>query len=234
MKKLLAILTMLAVLLTAVAFAEAADVIGEWYLVDMVMGETSINPAAMGMNMTLVLNEDGTMTATNSYGDTEPETAEGTWELSDGNLVIALDDTPDTVLIQDGQLKMEMGEEGYFVFGREPVTAPELPVAVPAENEDAFLGTWKMSQINMGGMVMPAAAMGAETIMTVEAGKAVIGSEDSNDEYATAFADGVLTLTSAEEGSDPMTVELNNDGSISISVSMGEELSMVMYFEKAE
>lgn len=234
MKKLLAILTMLAVLLTAVAFAEAADVIGEWYLVDMVMGETSINPAAMGMNMTLVLNEDGTMTATNSYGDTEPEKADGTWELSDGNLVIALDDTPDTVIIQDGQLKMDMGEEGYFLFGREPIAAPELPVAVPAESEDAFLGTWKLSQISMDGLVMPAAAMGTETVMTVEAGKAVVGAEDSNDEYTTALADGVLTLTPAAEGSEPMTVELNNDGSISISVTMGEELSMVMYFEKAE
>ena len=62
MKKLLSVLLVLIMLFAACAWAEGADLTGEWYLVEATMGGISINPAMLGMDMFLVLNADGTAT----------------------------------------------------------------------------------------------------------------------------------------------------------------------------
>ena len=63
MKKIIAILFALALCL-GVALAEDVDVTGEWFATEMTMGELSFNPAALGVDMSITLNADGTAVIT--------------------------------------------------------------------------------------------------------------------------------------------------------------------------
>lgn len=236
MKKLFAMLTVLVMLLSAAAFAETVDLTGQWYLVEAMMGEMSINPAAMQMEMTLTLNEDGTVVASQAQGEEEPEVTDGTWELTDEGVVLTMGETSSVLAIGvDGRLAMDMDGEGYFFFGREPAEAEPLPQAVAAESEEAFLGVWNTSIIEMMGMTFPADESSVTTL-TVEPGKLSIttANDDGAEEYTTEFADGVLILTPTDGESDTMTLQLNDDGSVAIPVMLGEEVFMTMYYEKAE
>ena len=60
MKKLLAVMLSLAMLLTAAAFAEEADLLGIWYLTGVGTEVGTYSPADFGMSMSIELNEDGT------------------------------------------------------------------------------------------------------------------------------------------------------------------------------
>ena len=115
MKKAFAAFLILSMLLTAVAVAEAADVTGTWYLVEMREGEQSINPADFGMSITMQLNEDGTAILDSSI-ETEPQN--GTWSM-DGETIVVVDGDgqPMNFVQQDGQLVAD--EDGHgMIFGR--------------------------------------------------------------------------------------------------------------------
>ena len=64
MKKLFCVMLALvmACAMLAVTAEDAADYLGDWYLVEMKMGDTGMNPSDLGMNMTMTVNEDGTVT----------------------------------------------------------------------------------------------------------------------------------------------------------------------------
>ena len=231
MKKLFAILTVLVMLCCSAAFAEATDVLGDWYLVELQGEGLSINPASMGMEITMTLNEDNTMTMVSAMGGEDAETQTGTWALTENGITMTQEDETTELTLVDGQLTMNMEGNG-LVFAREPAEAEPLPAPVAAESEDAFFGTWKMSAINMMGMMLPVDALGGdESFLTVEAGKATITSGEETYEYATTFADGALTLTLEDE---TQVAQLNDDGSLSIVAAEMEELSIITYFEKAE
>lgn len=236
MKKLLAVALALA-LLCAVALAETAEVVGEWYLIEARFGDTVLPTAALGMEMTLTFNEDGTgaMLSPTEEGDRSAELA---WKLVDEGIemtVQTLDEEGNAkeetavVTLEDGQLLMNE-EGGSLVFSRDAAEAPALPAPVAAESEEAFLGVWNMSTVNMNGIPLPAATFGMEGTLTVEAGKAVMGDSEEADEYATEFVDGILKLSREEE---TLNLELYDDGSVGITQQLDEETTMAILFVKA-
>lgn len=236
MKKLLAVALALA-LLCAVALAETAEVVGEWYLIEARFGDTVLPTAALGMEMTLTFNEDGTgaMLSPTEEGDRSAELA---WKLVDEGIemtVQTLDEEGNAkeetavVTLEDGQLLMNE-EGGSLVFSRDAAEAPALPAPVAAESEEAFLGVWNMSTVNMNGIPLPAATFGMEGTLTVEAGKAVMGDDEEADEYATEFVDGILKLSREEE---TLNLELYDDGSVGITQQLDEETTMAILFVKA-
>ena len=235
MKKLFALMTVLVMLLCSAAIAETAEITGEWYMTEMNMEGMSINPATMGMDIMMVLNEDGTATLTSVTGEDEPQVQEAAWKQEESGIVLTIEEETTTLTLEDGSLKMALDENNYYLFAREKAEAAPLPTPVAAENEEAFFGTWTMSQIEMGGIMLPASMMGMDAaVMTVEAGKVVVTSGEENTEYTSAFADGALTITENIENAEPMSLVLNDDGSLAMPVAFGEEVMMTVYFTKAE
>ena len=113
-----------------------------------------------------------------------------------------------------------------------------------AESEDAFLGSWKLTQVDMDGTLLPAdmlATMGMEisASLTVEASKASIvltffGTELPVIEGATAFSDGALAMT-VEGLADPISISLCDNGEIYAVISVSAlNTSLPMYFAHAE
>ena len=113
-----------------------------------------------------------------------------------------------------------------------------------AESEDAFLGSWKLTQVDMDGTLLPAdmlavAGVDMSAAMTVEAGKASVaisffGTELPVIEGATAFADGALAMT-VEGLADPISISLCDNGEIYAVISVSAlNTSLPMYFAHAE
>lgn len=230
MKKLLSVLIVLIMVLCASALAE--DLSGIWYLTEGIMGDMSLNLAAMGMDIVITLNADGTATMISSYGESSDEQS-GTWTATETGLVINANEGATEFVLEDGKLRLDMGDEGAMIFGREKPEAVELPAPVAAESEDVFLGTWTATNVSMMGMVMPADLAGMSFTMTVAPGKVSMDSGDGNpDEMEAAFADGALVLTS--DGKEEGKLLLNEDGTVCVEIALGDEGVMGIYFAKAE
>ena len=210
------------------ALTEATDVIGDWYLTEVQMGEDTLPPSALGMEMTITLNEDGTALIVSSYGEEAEEEAD-TWTLADGGITLNNgEDGPQDFLLEDGTLKVDIGG-AYLIFSREAPETSALPEVIAAESEDAFLGEWALTTIGAGGSLLPAAVFGAEGKLTVEAGKLILVSGEDTIEGETALTeDGKLAI-----GDGSMALELNDNGWVSITQQFDEETVMVMYFEPA-
>ena len=92
MRKLIALILALMLactLLPAAAEVAADSVLGEWFVTEMTQGDMTIDPATMGMEISLMLNEDGTMVMTMAG-----EGVEGTWEMADGKLLLTAGENP--------------------------------------------------------------------------------------------------------------------------------------------
>ena len=230
MKKIVSLLLALMMACTLI-FAAAAEetVTGIWYLNEVQMEGLSLNPATLGVEMTITLNEDGTCVS-ETIQDEETEETLGTWEMGDGVVIVAMEgeEEPSEFAVEDGQLSADLG--GVIgIFGREAPEALVAPEIVPAENEDAFLGIWTLSSIGIGDTIFPAAAMGMETTMTIAAGKVTLISGDEPDEYTSEFADGALKATNPE--GEEMALSLTDAGSVAITYELDEETAMILYFE---
>lgn len=243
MKKLISLLTALMMLCALLpVMAEGADLTGVWYLSAVKMGETEMSPTMMGLDLNFDLKADGTAvaTTTNSEGT---EAQDFTWALEDGTLKITQDGESMTFTVGEGRLEGDIGGV-TGVFTREAPVAVANPEPVAAESEDAFLGTWKLTKVNMDGTLMPVdvvAAAGIEitATLTVEAGKAsvvlsMLGTELPAIEGTTAFADGALAMT--VEGLDtPISISLCDNGEIYAVISVAMvDTELPMYFAKAE
>ena len=204
MKKLVSFLMalmMAALLIPAVAETATDTFLGTWYMVEMSQDGVTIDPATMGLDITLILNEDGTFEM-GLAGESE----QGTWEATDAGLVLTLGEDTLDIVVGDGELTSDL--YGMPVkFSREPGEAATAPEKITAESEDAFLGEYKADLIDMFGMLMPVSVMGMEGSVTIEPGKVIIKSEATDQnaesetfgqliseehEFATTFADGVL------------------------------------------
>ncbi|MBQ9263750.1 MAG: lipocalin family protein [Clostridia bacterium] len=231
MKKLISlILALCMACLMLPALAE--EVTGDWYLTEILMGEESINPAAFGMNMVLTLHDDGTMTMAGGENGEE----KGTWTMENGVVTLVQEDVEDTMVLSLEDGKLTASEDGLgMTFGREAPEAMVVPQPIAAQNEDAFLGTWSLSSISLGGMMVPAATFGMAEQFVIEPGKATETNATQETpvvtEYTTSFADGKLILSA---GDDELPVELNDTGCLSITTQLDEETAMVLYLDKAE
>ncbi|NLD83650.1 MAG: copper resistance protein NlpE [Clostridiales bacterium] len=241
MKKMMA-LTLALLMLLSLAPALAEDVTGEWYLTQAVVGETAIDAAALGMEMTLVLNADGSMTLISAYPGEEANEETAAWALDGDSLVITADgETQPFGTFVEGRLEAEDGG-AKMIFTREKPEAVPAAQPVAAESAEAFLGVWHAARVDMDGTVVPldmVASMGLDisVALTVEEGKAtaqisLLGAELPLAEYTAAFADGVLTLT-APEGAET-TLTLYDDGSLSYILSLEEMMDLTLFLDQAE
>ncbi|MDO4492852.1 MAG: hypothetical protein Q4C53_03085 [Clostridia bacterium] len=166
MKKILATVLALLLALSMTAFAASAELAGEWYGETLAMGEESMELAALGMSVTLSLNEDGTVVF--ALADEDPAT--GTWTEDNGAAVVTIDgDSVPFVLNEEGKLVADM-EGVVFTFGRESgAAAPAFvrPEPVKAELAD-FNGTWQPVYMSDGSMYFSletmASIIGQETV----------------------------------------------------------------------
>lgn len=205
MKKMIALVMALCMACMLVPAMAEDEITGTWYLVEMTMGEQSFNPADMGMSMTYILNEDGTLAAELVMGDAT-QTQEGTWSLDGNTVTLAQESGETTGTFADGYIIIDSeGQTG--ILSKEPPAASAKVQAVAAESEEVFFGTWTLTGVDMMGMYIAkenltgtGLAINSAT-MTIESGK-VTAVTDMGDEMGTqttnatyVFEDGKLLLT---------------------------------------
>ena len=235
MKKLIAVILTLALSTLAVAMAETTDYLGTWYLNEMTMGDASFAPAAMGMDLTMEIKEDGTAVLT-APGEEEAVQA-ATWTLDGETLTVTVDREDMTLTLQDGALKGEQGGMG-MCFGREKVEAEVYEPA--AEVEDAveadYAGTWVSKYMEMEGNYIPASMLGMDLTSVVDGTAMTLDGMYvfENTKIESTFSNGVLTH---EGGDDEMyagiTAQLLQDGAMKLTFDTGDE-PLVLIMEKAE
>lgn len=197
---------MTGMIMTTVMAAEEADVIGTWYLNVMEMEGTEMNPAAMGMEMSLEVSEDRTALVKM----TDEEDMTGTWEIEDG--VFMFTDETDTVMkFTFAEEKLTTEEDGIkMIFGKEKAEAeifePGTVVAEPSMED--FDGNWNVVTVDLFGMQMPVAMAEFEMSLTIENGKATMhyndGSSETDAELTGVLEGDTLTLTAPEAAEEEM------------------------------
>lgn len=244
MKKLVSLLIVLCMALAMIPAMADETLAGDWYLVELLFGEESMNPAMLGMNMVMTLDEDGTgIMVSVSEDEDEPDTEPVTWKATETGLRMTITDDDETetmeFVLEDGLLKSEMEGLG-MVFSREAPEDVVLPEAIVAESEDEFVGEWMINSMVIDGTMIPASLFGLEITVIIEPGMATIISTEEDDEdetLLTTFEDGVLFGVEPDEDDideDDVTVfELNDNGWLSITQVLDEEedSAMIMYFE---
>ena len=223
MKKAIAALMVLSMLLSAVAVAEAADVTGTWYLNEMQMEGQSFNPADFGYEITMELKDDGTAQLT--APDEDPQA--GTWTLEGDKLTVTVDDEPLEMTLADGTLTVEQDGMG-MVFGREHTESPSFEPAAPVEAaQEDFAGTWVATKIGMDGayydVSLLTSAMGGEgDITAVIEGTTITlnGFLFSNTSLPLQYADGALSFSGTDEAGSvgAITVRLLEDGMLAVEL----------------
>lgn len=249
MKKIVSLLLalMMACMLIPVCAEVAAETVtGDWYVIEMTQGETNINPGAMGMEITLVLNEDGTMALTMSMMG-ESQVTEGTWEIVDGKVALTSEDsTVELTMQEDGTLIGE-DEGAVMVFSRESaaVEAVEFAEVNPDAQPEDFNGEWSFAYLSMAGITFAAdTAVSAGLFeelptLSIQDGHVTLGGGSSMEMMFGAdgmdleFADGGYGVSAdLGEASMGIYVKMLQDGMVYISIDMGQEIAL--YFTKAE
>lgn len=215
------------------AFAlEQADVLGDWYLNTIVSGAASINPATVGMSMSISIKEDGTASILTSNA-TDELAAEATWKI-DGETLVITDskDIPVTFTAKDGTLTGSQDGTEMF-FGREKPTAADayVPAAqktgVAAED---FNGKWVTTIVETVGMQMPIETIGMNVSMDINGLDVLYAfslGEDTQEQKMTAvFQDDTLVIGS---GDNSLILKLLEDGKMTYSDPAG---ATIFYCEK--
>ena len=203
MKKLSALL--LALLLAATmcvgAMAETVSYVGTWVLTSIVSGEMTLDSATMGMEMSVVLREDGTCTMT-VMGQAE----EGTWAPVEGG--VSMTDgsgTTDTLTYRDGALVIAAdGIEMVLTPGTAEAdgTADESEYAqvLPNLTLADFAGSWEMEHVESTYGWYSVEDLGAKMSVVISGADAVIS---MTTEENTATYNAVLET---EEAADLGTI----------------------------
>lgn len=196
------------------ANADASAYLGDWYLTMMEYDGIQVNPASMGMLMTLTLNEDGSAVM---FAEGE-EPNEMAWTLdADGLKIGAEGEWMPLQTLEDGTLSLE--EDGVVMaFGREAPEAPEndwasSPIVEATANQ--LLGVWTMDTLVADGMTLSAADMDMEATLTI--GKNVVQMDMMGDVEAMEWKleNGALVAM------DELTLCLHENGMLSLDEEDG-------------
>lgn len=236
MKKILSLVAVLALLLTA-AWAENADMadrsqaVGSWYLSVLESEGMQFNPDDFGLSMVITLNADGTA----ELADDISGASMGTWSF-DGIIVSILhdDESVDGVLA-DGELRvLDENTDVLMIFRREKSA---MDVYLPADpRTDATLedyqGFWQATLFDFAGMQLPMESVNLKMELEISGETANITSNESGEDESftspVTFDGGALTLTGKD--SLPMRFELLQDGRLRYAEETEGE-TVAMYFE---
>ena len=233
------VIAIAAALLCANAFAlEPDDIVGEWYFNVLEQNGMTLNPASMGLGMTLILNEDKTVLMLN---DGEGEADVDEWSIDGDTLVLGEDEYALYAELVDGTLVIDMGEDGIMVFGRELIveqTHADFPV-IAAAGISEFDGVWTGDLAEMFGMRIPmdSDVVGREMRLSIANGEVTINEAtmglDPKETVANGvFEDGAIVIEYEIYGGIETTVlSLREDGSLSFAI--GEE-GAIYYFVRAD
>jgi len=248
-KRLIAAVTallMFMVVFSGMAGASETEQAGTWYLASGQQNGMNMDASllsAMGMNMTLVLNEDGT--AVMNMSGTEQQ---GAWD--EEKSVLMFNEVEIPYEIKDGTLQISQ-EDGAMIFSREkPEVKPvELAPEVSDPQPGDFNGTWKAVTYVAMELPLPLKMMGSDFTLTISDGVAHYQEliYDMNDNFAvtetiehdfTATPDenGTLTIDFAGEavlskiapGAGSIILTLHEDGQLTGTVpELDEQMEML-------
>ncbi|MBR1583964.1 MAG: hypothetical protein IJ662_00300 [Clostridia bacterium] len=219
----------------APAAEEKADAspAGTWYMYEVQLGESRLDPAALGMGITVLLNEDGSARITTDQGG-ETEESEGGWALTENGVTVTLEGETADFAWAEGILSTDLGG-AVGLFSQNAPEAFALPAVVPADSEAAFAGVWQVTGLLMDGAVVPASMLGMDHAFAIEAGRAVEtsgqGDEAVATEYAAEFINGALTLRAPNplypafgEEFTVITMQRCDNGQLTYTQEMFDEL----------
>ena len=241
MKKLICMLLVLCLALTAAcAFAEE-DYTGEWRLVKARTNGVEIKVGENGLiSIIITLKADGTgdfYSAAPVNGKTEETRDNVTWSVS-GDKLTMIDSGGGALAfeIKDGMLAIisdtENGSvEMYLSRDASDITSYTKPADIKADSADQFDGTWRTDKVITLGMVTSAEDTGNNATMVIADCVATEDGTDTNGNkthtvYNCQFEDGVLNSTvtiTDEDGATitvPVTFSLLEDGTMCLSMSV--------------
>ncbi len=231
MKKLMCAILALALTLAMCfgALAEAADVTGTWYLNSVSMEDMELSAAMINMEATLTIGEDGSCEMV--FGE---ESTTGTWETNSTGSYLMTDaeGTVQEFTLVDGVLMAEDEGMGMTFVREKPVLDTFVPGEVVADPAlEDFDGEWTLTLIESAGLQISASDAGLELVITIANGFATIdqtyAGTTAHVESDGLFADGTLTITSAD-GASEMAFQLHDDGTMSWTQADGT----IAYFQK--
>ena len=235
MKKLFAVLLALAMLLSMAAFAEAADVVGTWYLNELVMDGASMSPATFGMEMAMTLNEDGTASAATNAVEDEPESS-GTWTIDGTTVTVTMNGEDQVFEYADDALTADTGD-GTMVFGREPAEGEAYQPGEPvAAAEEDFAGSWTATKAGFDGKYLDWTVMGdmlGDPMTAAIEGTTLTlnGFLFSGEAIETTYADNALTFSAEDPDTEMVggiTVQLLEDGTLKLTMTMSDDAVFIM------
>lgn len=216
MKKLLALLLALAMMLGCTAFAETAiNYVGAWMLMGVEMLGVTVDPATVNVSAYMELYEDGTCVL--SMMD---ETQEGTWAATETGITTTdAEGVVDTYTLADGNLVVEqMGMKLIFV--------PYAPMSGLTVAD--FNGVWTLSYVEvydytaMTQDFYEAEELGSSMVITLADGK---GRLEMVSDGVTEAYDADCVVETLEDGSSVMyCMMLDENG-----VQDGSGLMLLMY-----
>lgn len=241
MKKLISMLLALAMALSMMGAAVAEGESVTLYLVGAATNGMLFAPDTLGMDMSFVLNADGTGTATATTG-AEPEQSDCTWVEDETQVTITVDgDAMTFVANEEGILVGEMsGVAMYLSLTDEPLVKSYVPAAPKADAAlEDFNGAWVTTlaeaygmQMIMMNQSMSLAFVDGTGVLTVAQGENTVQGnvtgvlQEVNMEDGTAVSALVLTN---EDQSSTMMMMLLEDGVISFTEA---STGVVFYFEQ--
>lgn len=215
-KKLIAMLLMLAVLCCA-GLAETGDYTGEWTLTRGEASGVTVDTTAMGLEMTIVILEDG-MCMMSAMGEEEI----GEWTAINGGVAVtdAQGGTMAMFLNENGELTTDQGG-ATLIFTREEIIMP-LPGLTAAD----FNGDWRFVYAKVMGQHVAAEDTSLDIRLQLADGKGKMeiisgGKSDVYDSYYVVEEVSWL-------GSVLYFLDVNTSGALT-----GEAISMVL-FENGE
>ena len=217
MKRLTSLVLALLLALTMMvgAFAETADVTGEWY------GEL------LGIQVTLTINADGTYKMDIAGMDSE----EGVWEKNeDGNLVMDKG-TEGEGLVTVTETGLSTEQDGMKIdFTREAPAADSEGLDISTETtEEQLQGKWQATYVIMNGMSAPMSMVENDCIIEVKESNLYLRDLLGQTMLAEipipmTFMDGILiaSLPTDENTTQMFVVAKLTDGTVLFELGQGD------------
>ena len=196
---------------------DPAEYIGRWRGIAIVAGGMSVDPAASGIELSLVLNADGTGELTVGFPD-----GGGSWMIVDGQF--RYNGIP-LFLLNDGTLQYNKAEISCFIFERDtepPVPVTVTPAPAPVSPVEPYLGTWRGVAMVTGGVSLDPAKLNIDMRLTLKA--------DGTGELVYIIPDGgkTWTMTNGQMYYDEARLTLEENGQLRYQMNDSE----YMLFER--
>ncbi len=236
MKKYLSALILLLIFSLALpAHSESLDCTGVWSLNSYEMDGMRLDASVFGMEMTLTINPDGSL----SLEIPGSGTSTGRWEISGSTLKILAGEESIEATINGDELVTAADENGTsMIFGRERKNTAFQPA--PARTDvtvSDFDGTWQATSMGILGNLYP-----AESDITLQISNGLVSVQQPDDEgnlleydAKASLEKGVLIVSPPEdlEGARELCLQLLEDGSLAHSEE-SEGMIIEIYFTRCD